>query len=191
MATYPELIPRPLGILTNTGWITGTMGVPKMHTLADYLESGRDFLKLTDVKLPHVDLKLPFLALQRRAAILVVPLDHQPRQDSSASSLTTSERDVVCLFDDCMLSGKVDVLASARLSDFLMHRAGFIAVRNGTLRGAAYLPPEARVPFDLAFVNRERIVGVSDTKEDEAVREFPMAQRRGRMQAATPRYHDV
>jgi hypothetical protein len=190
MHPYPETNTRRLGILTMAGWLTGTLRVPRLHTLVDFIDTSHDFLKLSDVHLIEHDQRLPFLALQRSAAMFIAPLDDQPRKDTLPRSPETTEREVACLFDHCILVGKLDVFKGTRVSDYLMHRGGFIPVRECTLRGGGYLPPEARGTFELALVNRSRILGVSEPA-GELLQEFHMITPRERLRAMPARYHDV
>lgn len=169
MARYPEGVQRRLGILTRAGWLTGALRVPRLHTLIDFLENSGEFFRLSDVHLPHQENPLSFLALHRTAAMFVAPLDGMQGYDIAPTTTQTTVHDVSCLFDHGMLVGKLEILTGIRVSDYLMHRGGFIPVRECSLRGAPYLPPESQQTFALALVNRDRIVGVSESHAESTV----------------------
>lgn len=166
MMHYPESVQRKLGILTRAGWVTASLRVPKLHTLADFVDTSGEFFRLSEAWLPHAEAALPFLALHRASAMFIVPLDGMQGFDVAPHTTPTTVHDVSCLFDHGVLAGKLEILTGVRVSDYLMHRGGFIPLANCSLQGAPYLPPEALQTFPLALVNRDRIVGVAEAPRE-------------------------
>jgi hypothetical protein len=191
MSPYPEVVERRVGILTRAGWLTGTLRVPKLHTLADHVETAQRFFRLSDVQLPDTTEKVPFLALQRSAAIFITPLDGQMRNYDRPVPEVASEEEIAFLFDHSMLVGTVDVLYGTRVSDMLMHQNEFIPVRRCSLRAASYLPPEAYATHDFVLVNRLQILGVVERTVAEKLPHFRSPSPHERLSALTPHRHDV
>ena len=60
-------------LFTPTGWVIGTMHVPAGIGLLPYLNADEAFFRMTNVSLPEQPRTIPFLALQRKAVLVVVP----------------------------------------------------------------------------------------------------------------------
>jgi len=165
MADPPAILRQvPIEIFCVLGWIQGVLHVPAHQSLDEYLALSGPSIKLTRVRIPRELEPQPFLALRRDSVSLVVPVMGGPVVSSGAYGPTKS-REVACLLSDSVLRGVMEVPAALRLSDFLRMEGPFLAVRHGLLTayGATLSSPDART-LDLALINRDHIVGVSETR---------------------------
>ena len=60
-------------VFTPTGWVIGTVHVPDGVGLLPFLNGDEAFFRMTNVSLPEQPRTIPFLALQRKAVLIVVP----------------------------------------------------------------------------------------------------------------------
>ena len=60
-------------LFTPTGWVIGTLHIPERTGLLAFLNSDEPFFRMTNVSLPEQPRSIPFLALQRKAVLLVIP----------------------------------------------------------------------------------------------------------------------
>ena len=161
----PVLRQAPLEILCTLGWVQATLHLPAHQGLDEALALSGPSLKLTNVRIPRDPEPHGFLALRRDSISLVVPVMGAHIMSGTAYG-PTRRREVACLLSDSMLRGVVEIPAGLRLSDFLRLDSPFLVVRQGMLApyGGTLQSSEARA-LDLALVNREHIVGVSEPAE--------------------------
>ena len=189
MAYLAESVQRKLAILSGGGWITGTLRVAKMPVLIDAIEGIGEFLRLSEVRLPNTPAPIPFFALHRSSVMYIVPLDDPQRAETTPFTKPTLIHEVSCLFDQGVLSGTLEILTGMRVSDYLVQRAGFMPVRGCTWHGAA--ATGAPATFPLALVNRQRVVGVSESSAEltprlEIARQKPVTPSAGSSNLVEP-----
>lgn len=146
-------------VFTPTGWLRGALALPKEQALLAHFEEQVPFFKLTGVSLPDDGVPVPFLALRRDAALIVVP-ETNVRPPTGGE---TSRRPVTCLLSQGVVSGNIDVLVQDRLSDFLFSHRGFVSVVDATIRTAG--EDKVRGPYDLVILNAASVVGVAELQK--------------------------
>jgi hypothetical protein len=161
-----QIIPRrgvASVILSDFGWIEGTFVIPKLNSFVDYLNNAQRYVKLTDVTMPGLEPRLPFFALAQDAYTLILPDandDHLRSANPQAQSRTHS---ISCVFAAGWVSGSLDTIPSARVSDFLGQGREFFLLRDC----AIYVRGQASRRAPIVIVNSARILGVSEpTIED-------------------------
>ncbi len=162
---FPAQRSVPAAIYTSAGWITGKihMNAPRA-LLAQLNHSSGDFIRLTDVLLPHEKKERPFFAIHSREAIFVVPLSVKEERLSREYTSDTEQHEVACLLQQGTLFGRVDVLEGIRLSDYLMHHTAYIPIHR-CLTPFGDLPRVLSEPIRFAFLNASRIVGVAEAQD--------------------------
>lgn len=161
-SAHPEQRQVPARIYTPSGWITGTFHVLKDQPFLQYLNGAGGFFTLTDVTLPGQTSTLGFLALQRAAAIVVVPAEADLIDSEARASARTEVHVVSCLFEGGLLMGSLALPEDVRVSDELMAARGFLVVHQCTIgidRSASKPMVEAAA---VAIVQASRIVGVAE-----------------------------
>ena len=146
----------PAKILTPAGWMTGTFHLSRLSSFLDFASQAVSFFTLTNVTLPGHANAVPFLALRRSAARVILPECDEP----SLMLAPTAEADlydVHRLLELGALSGKLALKKRVRISDFLAHHTGFILLRDCELG-------EARTFAPLAFVNSSAVVGIGERR---------------------------
>lgn len=150
-------------ILTPGGWVVGTLHVPERQTLLSFLNATEAFFRLTSVSLPDQPETLPFLALARKAAFVVVPpgealigLEHNPED--------YVRHEVVCLFNGGMLMGTLPLASGVRVSDELMHSEEFFLVEDCTLGLDGAIEPIMEAE-PLVLVHASELFGVAELTE--------------------------
>ncbi len=102
---------------------------------------------------------LPFLALQRRAVILLVPGADELLGIDQYEWLVKHE--VTCLFDGGLVMGGLLLPGDVRVSDELMHSKDFFALENCTLGldsdGEPLMDAES-----IVFVQADALLGVAE-----------------------------
>lgn len=163
----PSQIPsqRKLGtrFLTPSGWVVGTLHVPDKQPLLAFLNATEAFFRLTNVSLPEQPESLPFLALARHAALIVVPPSDAHLGIEVHPNYVRHE--VVCLFDGGLLMGTLPLPSGVRVSDELMHSEQFFVVENCTvgLDSAVEATMEAE---PLVLVQASQLFGVAELETD-------------------------
>lgn len=149
-------------ILLATRWISGTLPVPEMQSLTDYLNNAGAFVKLTDASVPGFDGAAEFLALQRSAISLIAPSTLEERVETEGGAGITSPWQIACMFEQGILYGRLDFLINLRLSDYLRQQAGFLVVRDGTWAGTGSdgRPGPAMAQWPVVLVNPARALGI-------------------------------
>lgn len=146
-------------VLTPTGWVIGTMHIPEGMGLLPFLNSGESFFRMTNVSLPEQPQTIAFLALQRKAVLLVVP-----GEDAVLGLLEENDRDlhdVACLFDGGLVMGALRLPKGTRVSDELMHSQEFFPIEDCTV-GIDAAPEPAMEAEELVFVHAAEILGVAE-----------------------------
>jgi hypothetical protein len=159
----PEQQAIPARIFTTAGWVSGHIHAPKRQVWLDHVNSCGPWIKLTEAKLPGREALASFFALARTSAVLIQPTTPDPKSAVQAIIGETAVHQVDCLLDVGVVSGTLELSPSIRVSDHLVRKTDFMALRDCDLQlfgrfGEATL--EMKLP--LAFVNCGRIVGVSE-----------------------------
>jgi hypothetical protein len=146
-------------LFTPTGWVIGTLHVPAGTGLLPYLNGGEAFFRMTNVSLPEQPSTIPFLALQRKAVLVVVP--------GEKTLLGLHEHDegvrheVACLFDGGLVMGSLPLPKGVRVSDELMQSKEFFAIEDCTL-GIDASPEPIMEAEELVFVHAAEMFGVAE-----------------------------
>ena len=134
---------------TPAGWVIGTLHVPDGATLLAFLNGDDSFFRMTNVSLPEQPRTISFLALQRKAVLLVVPgEDAQGEYERRGSAL----HDVACLFDGGLVMGTLALDEGVRVSDELMQSKEFFAIEDCTV-GIDASPEPIMEAEELVFVH--------------------------------------
>ena len=146
-------------LLTDRGWIEGTLRLPQAARLVDWLNHGGRFLTLTDVTVQGAT--IPYLSLRRSAVRIAAPLVPE-----DVSSYTTggapTPRAVWCMLADGSVRGVLDVLEHIRVSDFLAHHSGFVGLRDVHVRRLDAAGDEEHTGLSGALVLLDAILGVAE-----------------------------
>jgi hypothetical protein len=145
----------PARILTPSGWIQGSFHVPRMQSFVEFLSQPSRFFTLTGVVLGASKRQVPFLALRRSAAAIVVPACDERRLLLAQEPPNAALRDVTCVLDVGTVSGRLRVPPHLRVSDYLAHGAGFLLLRAADVGGAA---------APIVLINASGLVAVSDVR---------------------------
>jgi hypothetical protein len=162
MTTRPPQRRVPVRVHTGSGWLSGTLHLPKMQGFLEYLSSDEPSLALTEVSLPGQLSPIPFFALRRAAAHLVVPACAEwlvgagPAPGALEPAREASmQRMVCCLLGLGTVTGRLEMVRTLRVSDFVAGHTGFLVLRHAVLG-----PDHEAAP--LVFVNARACVGVGD-----------------------------
>lgn len=162
MTTRPPQRRVPVRVHTGTGWLSGTLHLPKMQGFLEFLSSDEPSLALTDVSLPGQASPIPFFSLRRAAAHLVVPSCAEWLVGlgpavllGQAARPATMQRMVCCLLGLGTVTGRLEMARAVRVSDFVAGHTGFLVLRQAVVG-----PEHEAAP--LVFVNARACVGVGD-----------------------------
>jgi len=161
--TRPDLRKIPARIHTLAGRISGNLHVLVAHSIVDHLDYAGNFLTLTDVLLPGHTQPMPFFALQRSAALAVIPDAPEDALALAGAPADSRPHAVACLLEQGVLNGTLDLPRGIRVSDHLVASAGFLVVRNctlGTSGGASEAFSVEMTP--IVLVNAARVIGVAE-----------------------------
>jgi hypothetical protein len=163
---YPSTPPLRLSsvnVLTDLGWYAGTFHVPVRQSLVDFLASGNQVVKLTRVRIPNEEERVPFVAVRRDSIIVVEPTQGDELVDTPGSGGRTSSHRVGCLVPPGILHGTLDVLVNVRVSDFLRQQPSLAVLYDCVLVPYGQ-PPESTQARKLrvALVNLGRVTGVAE-----------------------------
>ncbi|HEU4699287.1 MAG TPA: hypothetical protein VFS40_08910 [Gemmatimonadales bacterium] len=162
MTFHPEQRRATAALLTDLGWCQGTLHLPPMQSLMDFLNSGSPIVKLTRARVPSPPEPFAFVAVRREAIHLVAPTMDELVETPGAIGHTTP-RDVVVLLDAGRVTGRLEVLRNLRVSDFLRQQMGLVALREATFTPHDATDPAATRRFPVALVNLARATGVAQT----------------------------
>ena len=155
--------PTTVRLFTPTGWVIGTLHVPEGIGLLPFLNGDEAFFRMTNVSLPEQPQSIPFLALQRKAVLIVVP--------GEDTLLGLHEEDgrqrheVACLFDGGLVMGTLPLPKGARVSDELMHSEEFFAIEDCTV-GIDATPEPIMEAEELVFVHAAEMFGVAELESE-------------------------
>jgi len=157
----PPLRLSSVNLLTDLGWFAGTLHVPGRQSLVDFLGPGSHIVKLTRVRIPNENERLPFIAVRREAIWVVEPTQGDELVDTAGSGGRTSSHRVGCLLPVGTLHGTLEVLVNVRVSDFLRQQPG-LAVLHDCVLVPYGQPPESSQARKLriALVNLNRVTGI-------------------------------
>ncbi len=159
----PPLRQASVNVLTDLGWCAGTFHVPGRQSLVDFLAPGNQIVKLSRVRIPNENERLPFVALRREAVLIVEPTQGDELVDTAGSVGRTSPHRVGCLLSSGILHGTLDVLVNVRVSDFLRQQPGLAVLHDCALVPYGQ-PPESNQArkIRVALVNLGRVTGVAE-----------------------------
>lgn len=150
-------------VFTPTGWVIGTLHIPAGKGLLPFLNGDEAFFRMTNVSLPEQPRTIPFLALQRKAVLLVVP-----GEDALLGVQHDDGRvrhDVACLFDGGLVMGTLPLKKGVRVSDELMHSEEFFALEDCTV-GIDATPEPTMEAEELVFVHAAEVFGVAELEPE-------------------------
>jgi len=154
MSSYrPQQRVIPARVLTPNGWLRGSIHLPRFHSVIEFLAQGSPYLTLTGVATAGRE-ELPFVAIRRSAALLVLPCCDE-RQLLLAATPGARHRRVVCVLPCGAVTATVAIESPLRLSDWLSCQESFFAVRDVDLG-----PAGTRAP--LALVNAGALLSVAE-----------------------------
>jgi hypothetical protein len=131
--------------------------------LLPYLNGDEAFFRMTNVSLPEQPSTIPFLALQRKAVLVVVP-----GEDALLGIQDEGDRkrhEVTCLFDGGLVMGTLPLPQGVRVSDELMQSQEFFAIEDCTLAIDASPEPTMEAE-ELVFVHAAEMFGVAELEGD-------------------------
>jgi len=146
-------------LFTPTGWVIGTLHVPEGVGLLPFLNGDEAFFRMTNVSLPEQPRTIPFLALQRKAVLIVVPGEDALLGLHEHDRRTRHE--VACLFDGGLVMGTLPLPKGVRVSDELMQSEEFFAIEDCTL-GIDASPEPTMEAEELVFVHAAEMFGVAE-----------------------------
>ena len=160
MARPPALRNVAVDLLTQLGWLSGTLHVPSHLPLEEHLALGTNDLKVTGVTVPNEADRMRFLALRREAVIIVAPA---LAEDEDEPPAYTTARQVACLLPSGILRGTLRVFVNLRLSDHLQQQGHLVTLQHCLLTpyGATAHSPGART-LHTVIVNLRHAIGVSE-----------------------------
>jgi len=150
-------------LFTPTGWVIGTMHVPEGVGLLPFLNGDESFFRMTNVSLPEQPRTIPFLALQRKAILVVVPGEDALLGIHDDKGGVRHE--VACLFDGGLVMGSLPLPRGVRVSDELMQSQEFVAIENCTL-GIDASPEPIMEAEELVFVHAPQMFGVAELEPE-------------------------
>ena len=135
------------------------MHVPEGMGLLPFLNGDEAFFRMTNVSLPEQPNTIPFLALQRKAVLIVVPGEDALLGIHAAD--TRVRHEVACLFDGGLVMGTLPLPEGVRVSDELMQSIEFFAIEDCTLGIDATNEPIMEAE-ELIFVHAAEMFGVAE-----------------------------
>ncbi|MFW2389043.1 MAG: hypothetical protein ACN4G0_11950 [Polyangiales bacterium] len=150
-------------VFTPTGWVIGTLHVPAGAGLLPFLNGDDAFFRMTNVSLPEQPQSIPFLALQRKAVLLVVPGEDALLGLHDEGGLERHE--VACLFAGGLVMGTLPLPRGIRVSDELMLSKEFFAIEDCTV-GIDASPEPTMEAEELVFVHAAEMFGVAELEAE-------------------------
>lgn len=146
-------------LFTPAGWVIGTLHVPAGMGLLPFLNGDEAFFRMTNVSMPAQPETIPFLALQRKAVLIVVPGEDVmlglDEDDGRA------RHEVACMFAGGLVMGTLPLSEGVRVSDELMGSQEFFAIEDCTV-GIDATPDPVMEAEKLVFVHAAEIFGVAE-----------------------------
>jgi hypothetical protein len=149
-------------IYTPTGWVIGTVHLPSGVSLLAFLNGDESFFRMTNVSMPEQPRTIPFLALQRKAVLIVVP-GEGALDPVDGPHLVRHE--VACLFDGGLVMGTLPLEKGVRVSDELMQSNQFFAIEDCTV-GIDASPEPIMEAEELVFVHAAEMFGVAELEPE-------------------------
>ncbi|HJL15963.1 MAG TPA: hypothetical protein RMH99_09915 [Sandaracinaceae bacterium LLY-WYZ-13_1] len=156
---YPEQRPVSARILTPRGWIRGTFHPPRVTHLVDFLNHAGHFVTVTDVTAEAGQGTLEYLSLSRDAMSLVVLEDTVSVEPVSMATQPVRRHRIYALLAEGSLTGGLDVGTQVRVSDFFVHRSGFVLLHDVELRTPGLESPG---PWPTVLLHAQRAIGVAE-----------------------------
>ncbi len=150
-------------LFTPTGWVIGTLHVPEGMGLLPFLNGAEAFFRMTNVSLPEQPRTIPFLALQRKAVLVVIPGENAMLGIQEPKDQVRHE--VACLFDGGLVMGTLPLPKGVRVSDELMQSEEFFAIEDCTL-GIDASPEPIMEAEELVFVHAAEVFGVAELEAE-------------------------
>jgi hypothetical protein len=159
----PRLRKVSANMLTDLGWLFGVFNLPPHQSLIDFPAPGVQVIKFTNVRLPSVAERVPFVALRREAVRLIEPTLNDEMVEAPGSIGRSLPHEVACLLPEGRLQGTLEVLVNVRVSDYLRQQANLIVMRRCVLAayGESLDSPKAR-QLSTVVVNLAAAVGVAE-----------------------------
>jgi hypothetical protein len=142
-------------ILTPTGWLRGSIHLPRLQSLADFLGHATPFLSLTGVSLPGSREELPYLAIRRSAALLILPACEEGSLLLGRDPPDMVAHDVCCVLQSGAIRGRLMLKPTLRVSDYLTRHEGLIVLREADIG-----PARTRVP--VLLLNASALVALAE-----------------------------
>ena len=146
-------------LFTPAGWVIGTLHVPAGMGLLPFLNGDEAFFRMTNVSMPAQPETIPFLALQRKAVLIVVPGEDVmlglDEDDGRA------RHEVACMFAGGLVMGTLPLSEGVRVSYELMGSQEFFAIEDCTV-GIDATPDPVMEAEKLVFVHAAEIFGVAE-----------------------------
>lgn len=150
-------------VFTPTGWVIGRLHVSAEVGLLPFLNGDDGFFRMTEVSLPEQPQTIPFLALQRKAVLLVVPGEDSLLGLHEGEGLVRHE--VACLFAGGLVMGTLPLPRGVRVSDELMLSNEFFAIEDCTV-GIDASPEPTMEAEELVFVHAAEMFGVAELETE-------------------------
>lgn len=171
----------PARVLTPGGWLRGSIHLPRFHSLLEFLAQETPYLALTGVATTGGTEELPFVAIRRSAALLLLPCCEERHLLLPATPEARARR-VVCVLPCGAVTGTVALDVPLRLSDWLAQQEGFFALHEVDLG-----PTGTRAP--VALVNGGAIVTVAELPAEAQPSGAVVPLRRGGARPPAPVTH--
>jgi hypothetical protein len=139
------------------------MHLPGGTALLPFLNGDEAFFRMTNVSLPEQPRTIPFLAIQRKAVLIVVPGEDTSLGLDEAGQGVRHE--VACLFDGGLVMGTLPLPKGIRVSDELMQSKEFFAIEDCTL-GIDASPEPVLEAEELVFVHAAEMFGVAELEPE-------------------------
>ncbi len=146
-------------MFTPAGWVIGTLHVPAGMGLLPFLNGDEAFFRMTNVSMPAQPETIPFLAVQRKAVLIVVPGEDVMLGLDEDDGRTRHE--VACMFAGGLVMGTLSLPKGVRVSDELMESEEFFAIDDCTV-GIDASPDPVMEAEKLVFVHAAEIFGVAE-----------------------------
>jgi len=150
-------------LFTPAGWVIGTLHLPFDAGLLPFLNGNEAFFRMTNVSLPEQPQTIPFLALQRKAVLIVIP--GEDAMLGLHETVGYPRHEVACLFDGGMVMGTLPLPKGVRVSDELMQSEKFFVIEDCTL--AIDASPEPVIEVEkLIFVHAAEMFGIAELEAE-------------------------
>ncbi len=150
-------------VLTPAGWVLGRLRSPLNTPLLDYLNQREPFLRLTDVSIPPRHDRHDFFAVGLESAVAWIPQETAAVEEMTAGLGTVAHATSWLLPGGVVLDGHLDLDPGERVSDHLLHRKGFVVLKDVTLilpHGGPFLP--GAFTYEVLALQSARAVGVTE-----------------------------